>query len=123
MSNELSAARGIGSSISKGTGSIPTLKFKKPKDEKTSTSAKGKPASPKTGKSGRKEIFEGTIIEPSATYPTQPESEIIDAEIVETPRSIGAPKKALGGGQRWDEFKSYVEANKAGKLSPPTKLD
>lgn len=136
MSNEISAARGIGSSIAKGTGSIPTLKFKKTKGEKetqtktTPKTATSKPkASPKTTKtkSGRKQVFEGEVVTPTYVEPRFVPSErvgdIVDAEIVETPKAIGAPRKSLGGGQRWEEFKSYVEANKSGKLTPPTKLD
>lgn len=125
MSNEISAAKGIGSSIARGTGKIPTIKFKKDKKEaqtkKTTSSSTGKT------KAGRKEVFEGEVVTPTYVAPTFVPSErvgdIVDAEIVEPTKAIGAPRKALGGGQRWDEFQSYIQASKAGKLTPPTKLD
>lgn len=120
MSNEISAAKGIGSSIARGTGKIPTIKLKKDKKEaqtkKTTASSTGKT------KAGRKEVFEGTIVEPTFV-PSERVGDVVDAEVVSPTKAIGAPRKALGGGQRWDEFKAYVNANKAGKLTPPTKLD
>lgn len=134
MSNELSAARGIGASISKSTGSIPTLKFKKTKEEKeapsaktTSTSSKPKqekepkaPKAPKAPKQGRakKETKQGPIKVESTVVGSRPNRP------GRTPAGeLTAPPRELPGGQRWEEFKSYVEANKSGKMSPPINLD
>jgi len=134
MSNEISAAKGIGSRIAKGTGSFPTLKFKKPEKEKESSGAKKTtaaakpkqekepkaPKAPKAPKQGRakKETKQGPIKVESTVVASRPNRP--------TRGPIGeltAPPRELPGGQRWDEFKSYVEANKAGKMSPPVNLD
>lgn len=109
--DEVGLSHRIGAGIAKGTGPLPTGKFKSAKDQ--------------SPKEGRKKVFQGQIVSEPAAKSTEAEQEIIDAEvIVERPfRQPYTPKKALPGGQRWDEFKSYTEAHKSGKLTPPTKLD
>lgn len=126
MSNEISAAKGIGSRIAGGTGSIPTLKFKKPSKEKTTqttasagqTTSKPKQEKAAKGRKPKKEAKQGPIKVESTVVASRPNrpSPSPAGEI-----TSGQPQ--LPGGPRWEEFKSYVEANKAGKMSPPVNLD
>ena len=109
--DEVGLSHRIGAGIAKGTGPLPTGKFKKPKGE--------------SGKEKRQQVFQGQVVYDPAAPSSTNEPEIIDAEIISesSPRAIKGPQKALPGGQRWDEFKAYTEAHKSGKLTPPIKLD
>lgn len=95
MADEVSLSHRIGSGIAKGTGPIPSLKFKKQKE-----------AAPKKSKA-----VQGEIVDEAPKTETKPEPEIVDAEVVaERPfRQPYVPKKELPGGPRWESFKKFVE--------------
>ena len=107
------AARTIGSSIGKSTGSVSGLFEKSAKNKKKEAEKTSKPASKKT-KEKKPRVLRGTVIEPKPVAEKKPEPEIIDAEIIaERPfRQPYTPKQALPGGKRWEEFKTYVEKTK-----------
>jgi len=42
------------------------------------------------------QVYEGEVVEPKSLPSNSQESEIIDAEIVETPKAIGGTRKAIG---------------------------
>ncbi len=97
--DEVGTARTIGNLIDKGTGGIAGTLNK---------AANKKKKSNKASNNKKPQVLTGTVIDPDPVTPTAKEPEIYDAEIV-SPKEITMGPRSLPGGQRWEEFKTYVE--------------